>query len=89
MCEGAKPLTEQLGLTLATSLKNMHGFDAESRLVRVATPLEVIAMHKHVRLRTYEARRVHELAAVEAELLLLDAKARFLDLVCSGERRGQ
>ena len=63
----------------------MHGFDAESRLVRVATPLEVIAMHKPVRLRTYEARRVHELAVVERELLLLDAKARFLDLVCSGE----
>ena len=63
----------------------MHGFDAESRLVRVATPLEVIAMHKPVRLRTYEARRVHELAVVEKELLMLDAKARFLELVCAGQ----
>ena len=78
-------MLNKLGLTRATSLRNMHGFDAESRLVRVATPLEVIEMHAPVRLRTYELRRMHELAAIERELLVLDAKARFLELVCSGE----
>ena len=113
-------LADALGLTQSASLGNMHGFDADSRLVRVDSPHEVIRMHKadpnpnpnpnpypnpnthtnpntntnpnqvirmhkDARLRTYEARRVHELAVVENELLVLDAKARFLELVCSGE----
>jgi DNA topoisomerase-2 len=63
----------------------MHGFDEAARLRRVATPLDVIEMHAPVRLATYEARRAHELAVIERELLVLDAKARFLELVCSGE----
>ena len=78
-------LTDALGLTQSASLGNMHGFDADSRLVRVDSPHEVIRMHKDARLRTYEARRVHELAVVENDLRVLDAKARFLELVCSGE----
>ena len=39
-------LTDALGLTQSASLGNMHGFDADSRLVRVDSPHEVIRMHK-------------------------------------------
>jgi DNA topoisomerase II len=83
--EGALPLIKALQLEARHSLTNMHAFGADGDLVKLGSPQEVIEHHAPVRLRLYETRKAHLLSHRQRELSLVEARARFIDLVLRDE----
>ena len=81
--EAALGLVSNKGL-LAT---NMNLFDAAGRIRAYASAEEVVAEFVPVRLDGYRRRREAQLEALCHEALVLEQRARFVELVCSGELR--
>ena len=81
----APPLAEIFRLEAPHSLRNAHAFDSSGQLVHLGCAHEVIAMHAEARLDAYARRKQHELDELGGSLRLLEAKARFVSMVCEGE----
>lgn len=79
-CTAPRDAVDPLKMTKRVALTNMHLLDAEGRLVRYAHPHAVLRAHAEVRLAAYAARLAHDVAKCETDLVVADAKARFLTL---------
>jgi DNA topoisomerase II len=71
-----KSLTEKVKLT------NMHAFNATGQITKYATPNAILQEYAGVRLRLYETRRTHQIAALESELPYHEQVMRFIDDQC-------
>ncbi len=65
---------------LATTFKitNMHGFNAEGKIVKYETIGDIIEDYFEVRYEGYEVRKQSMIETLEAELVELSAKAKFI-----------
>ena len=77
-------LSEALRLHSTHTLANMHAFDAEQRLRRFESPLDIVRAFVPVRLETYELRKAHQLRARGDEYTLKAEQARFIERVADG-----
>ena len=66
------------------STTNMHLFDAESRIKKYATPLDIVDAFCERRLEGYVKRKEVVLKRLRAEAALLGNKVLFLEAVCDG-----
>jgi DNA topoisomerase-2 len=87
--DAAAALAAPERLKLATSPKNLwmtnvHLFCARSVVTKFHTIGDIVAEHGRVRLETYVQRRAHQIRELEALLVRLDAKARFVGEVIGG-----
>jgi DNA topoisomerase-2 len=71
-------------LTKSHALTNMVAFNTEGRLQRFASPGEILETFYGTRLAGYVARKANELARMDAEIVELDARVRFVRAVVAG-----
>jgi DNA topoisomerase-2 len=75
---GVNGLEKLLKLTTTESTTNMHMFDADCRLHKYANIYEIIEAYCPVRLRLYQKRKDYLVAAMEAKLLKLSNRVRYI-----------
>ena len=80
---GCTQLEKLLKLYTTRSTSNMHMFDEEERLVKCASPEEVIERYMVVRMECYSTRKKHMIGRLTQECLLATNKARFILAVLS------
>jgi DNA topoisomerase II len=68
-----KSLTEKVKTT------NMHAFNANGQITKYATLNDILREYADVRLGLYEKRRLHQIAALEAELPYHEDVMRFIE----------
>ncbi|KAK5699278.1 DNA topoisomerase 2 [Elasticomyces elasticus] len=73
----------KLGKTMATS--NLVAFDAQGRIHKYASALEIMEEFYEFRLRMYQKRKQHLLAEMERELQRLTNQARFIKMIIEGK----
>jgi DNA topoisomerase-2 len=71
-------------LTKSHALTNMVAFNTEGRLQRFASPGQILETFYGTRLAGYVARKANELARMDAEIVELDARVRFVRAVVTG-----
>ncbi len=71
-------------LVNSTSLNNMVAFDAEGHIRRYASAGEILEAFYVKRIGGYVARKANELARMDAEIVELDARVRFVRAVVTG-----
>ncbi|KAF2725762.1 DNA topoisomerase II, partial [Polychaeton citri CBS 116435] len=73
----------KLSKTMATS--NLVAFDAQGRIHKYATPLDIMEEFYHVRLNMYQKRKRHMLDEMNKELKRLSNQARFVKMIIDGK----
>ena len=73
-----------LKLTTTVSTTNMHLFDADCKLKKYETVVDIIEAFSAVRLATYHRRKAYQVAAMEQVLLKLSNKALYIQRVLDG-----
>lgn len=71
-------------LVNSTSLNNMVAFDADGHIRRFASAGEILETFYVKRIGGYVARKANELARMDAEIVELDARVRFVRAVVAG-----
>ena len=74
----------RLGLVKRVGFGNMHLLDATGVLVKYATPRAILEAHADVRLRAYEHRLAHDVAVCERDLVVAEAKMRYVEHTLDG-----
>lgn len=74
--------TFKLSTTLATS--NLVAFDAQGRIHKYETVLDIMEEFYNVRLRFYEKRKQHLLSEMQKELDRLSNQSRFIKMIIDG-----
>ncbi|KAF3048543.1 DNA topoisomerase 2 [Didymella keratinophila] len=80
-----KGLEETFKLYKQQSCSNLVAFDAQGRIHKYATPLDIIEEFYHVRLRYYEKRKAHQLDVLQKELTKMSNQARFIKMIIDGK----
>lgn len=83
-CKKMEDPMKTLGLEKRVTLQNMHLLDATGKLKKYETPHDIITTHAAARLDMYESRLAHLIAKCEREVLIADARARFIDACLHG-----
>ena len=73
-----------LGLVATVHTTNMYLFDADGRIARYDSPLDILREYCAVRLRYYEKRKAHLLETLARDVEKLEEKARFVRAVVDG-----
>lgn len=73
----------KLSRTMATT--NLVAFDAEGRIHKYATPLDIMEEFYGTRMEMYEKRKRHLLAEIESELERMNNQARFIQMIINGK----
>jgi DNA topoisomerase-2 len=76
---------KMMKLYTSQSTNNMHLFTDEERLTKFNNEREIIDRYFPVRLKYYQKRKDHMIAAIEKELCLLSNKARYIQSILGGE----
>jgi DNA topoisomerase-2 len=71
-----KSLTDKVKTT------NMHAFNAKGQITKYDSPNAILKEYAEVRLKLYETRRQHQIAALEGELPYHDNVMRFIEDQC-------
>lgn len=69
----------KLSKTMATT--NLVAFDAQGRIHKYATPLDIMEEFFQVRIRTYQKRKQHLLSEMQKDLDKLSNQARFVKMI--------
>ena len=85
MKESLDKLEEVFKLTKSIATSNMVAFDAQGRIHRYATPLDIMEEFYQVRLRMYQRRKAHLLNEMQRELEKLSNQARFIRMIIDGK----
>ncbi|OSS53917.1 hypothetical protein B5807_01170 [Epicoccum nigrum] len=81
----AKGLEEAFKLYKQQSCSNLVAFDAQGRIHKYATVLDIIEEFFHVRLRYYEKRKAHQLDVLQKELTKMSNQAKFIKMIIDGK----
>ena len=73
-----------LKLYTTESTSNMHLFDSQDQLKKYGNVRDIVRDYYATRLKLYNERKTHQLAAMAAELLLLSNKARYIQELLDG-----
>jgi DNA topoisomerase-2 len=80
-----KGLEETFKLYSRQATSNLVAFDAQGRIHKYATVLDIMEEFYHVRLRYYEKRKQHQLEVMEKELSRMNNQARFIQMIIDGK----
>jgi DNA topoisomerase-2 len=80
-----KGLEDTFKLFTKQATSNLVAFDAQGRIHKYATVLDIMEEFYHVRLRYYEKRKQHQLQAMEKELSKMNNQARFIQMIIDGK----
>ncbi|KAH3949666.1 DNA topoisomerase [Parastagonospora nodorum] len=80
-----KGLEETFKLYSKQSTSNLVAFDAQGRIHKYASVLDIMEEFYHVRLRYYEKRKQHQLEVMEKELSRMNNQARFIQMIIEGK----
>ena len=81
MSENVGKLEELFKLSKTMATSNLVAFDAQGRIHKYATPLDIMEEFYHVRLRMYQKRKQHLLNEMRSELERLTNQARFVKMI--------
>ena len=81
----AKGLEETFKLYKPQSCSNLVAFDAQGRIHKYATVLDIVEEFYHVRLRYYEKRKAHQLDVLQKELTKMSNQAKFIKMIIDGK----
>ncbi|KAF2867001.1 DNA topoisomerase [Massariosphaeria phaeospora] len=81
----AKGLEETFKLSKTMATSNLVAFDAQGRIHKYATVLDIMEEFYHIRLRTYEKRKAHQLSEMQKELEKLSNQSRFIQMIIDGK----
>jgi DNA topoisomerase-2 len=73
-----------LKLYTTESTSNMHLFDSQDQLKKYGNVRDIVRDYYATRLKLYNERKTHQLAAMAAELLILGNKARYIQELLDG-----
>lgn len=79
----ANPL-EDLGLVKKLTFGNVHLLNADHRLTKYTSPAQIVREHGALRLRLYESRLRHLLAAAEREHMIAHTRVLYLERLLDG-----
>ena len=85
MKECADKLDELFKLTKTMATTNLVAFDAQGRIHKYATPLDIMEEFYQVRLRFYQKRKQYLLNEMRKELERLTNQARFVKMIIDGK----
>ncbi|KAH7396642.1 DNA topoisomerase [Phaeosphaeria sp. MPI-PUGE-AT-0046c] len=80
-----KGLEETFKLYSKQATSNLVAFDAQGRIHKYASVLDIMEEFYHVRLRYYEKRKQHQLEVMEKELSKMTNQARFIQMIIDGK----
>lgn len=75
--------TFKLSKTMATS--NLVAFDAQGRIHKYATVLDIMEEFYHIRLRYYEKRKQYQLSEMQKDLDKMSNQSRFIQMIIDGK----
>ncbi|OCK79238.1 type II DNA topoisomerase [Lepidopterella palustris CBS 459.81] len=75
--------TFKLSKTMATS--NLVAFDAQGRIHKYATVLDIMEEFYHIRLRYYQKRKEYQLGEMQKELEKMTNQSRFIQMIIDGK----
>jgi DNA topoisomerase-2 len=75
---------KMLKLSTTVSATNMHLFDSECKLKKYGTVEEIIDAFYPVRYKAYEMRKAHQIRALEAVVVKLRNRVKYIQLVLTG-----
>jgi DNA topoisomerase II len=81
----AKGLEETFKLFKSQATTNLVAFDAQGRIHKYATVLDIMEEFYHVRLRYYQKRKAHQLEVMHKELSKMTNQARFIKMIIDGK----
>ena len=81
----AKGLEETFKLSKPQSTTNLVAFDAQGRIHKYATVLDIMEEFYHIRLRYYQKRKAHQLEVMHKELSKMNNQARFIQMIIDGK----
>ncbi|KAF2261966.1 DNA topoisomeras-like protein II [Lojkania enalia] len=81
----AKGLEETFKLAKTMATSNLVAFDAQGRIHKYATVLDIMEEFYHIRLRYYEKRKSHQLDELQKELEKLSNQSRFIKMIIDGK----
>ncbi|KAF2465458.1 type II DNA topoisomerase [Lindgomyces ingoldianus] len=73
----------KLARTMATS--NLVAFDAQGRIHKYATVLDIMEEFYHIRMRFYDKRKAHQLEEFQKQLEKLTNQSRFIQMIIDGK----
>ncbi|KAF2099707.1 type II DNA topoisomerase [Rhizodiscina lignyota] len=79
-----KGLEETFKLTKSMATSNLVAFDAQGRLHKYETPLDMMEEFYHVRLKFYEKRKQYLLDELQKDLDKLSNQSRFIKMIIDG-----
>ncbi len=85
MQEYANKLDELFKMSKQMSTTNLVAFDAQGRIKKYSSPLEIMEEFYQVRLRYYQKRKQHMLNEMRRELERLSNQARFIKMIIDGK----
>ena len=78
-------LYQKFKLNSSISTSNMNLFDTEGRIIKYASPEEILSTFYSLRLEYYDRRKTLLVKNLQKEQSMLSNKARFVEEVCSGD----
>ena len=85
MKENVNKLEELFKLSKTMATTNLVAFDAQGRIHKYATPLDIMEDFYQVRLRFYQKRKQHLLNEMRKEMERLTNQARFVKMIIDGK----
>ncbi|KAF2277175.1 type II DNA topoisomerase [Westerdykella ornata] len=81
----AKGLEETFKLYKTMATSNLVAFDAQGRIHKYATVLDIMEEFYHIRLSFYQKRKQHQLDELQHQLEKLTNQARFIQMIIDGK----
>lgn len=85
MPDNEAALAELFNLAKPMATSNMVAFDAQGRIHKYATPLDILEEFYQVRLRMYQKRKQYMLDEMEKDLAKMTNPARFVQMIIDGK----
>ncbi|KAH7135608.1 DNA topoisomerase [Dendryphion nanum] len=81
----AKGLEEAFKLTKTMATSNLVAFDAQGRIHKYHSVLDIMEEFFHIRMKFYEKRKSHQLSEMQKELEKLSNQSRFIQMIIDGK----
>ena len=83
--DGQNKFEKTFKLTSKINTSNMVLYDRHGYLKKYSSPLEIIDDYFEVRMEFYDKRKNHQLDSLDKELVMLNAKVKFIEEFISGD----
>ncbi|KAK5125991.1 DNA topoisomerase 2 [Meristemomyces frigidus] len=85
MSDSEAVLADMFKLSKPMATSNLVAFDAQGRIHKYASPLEIMEEFYNARLKMYQKRKLHMLSEMQKELERMTNQARFVQMIIDGK----